>query len=312
MPLFCKTIDGWQSWSEVFCDRQVFAPLIEEILRWHGLPLSPVEGLTPGTNAVFRAGNYVIKLYAPPESTLCDETGGLGEYQAGCAAAAAGLAVPRPVARGTLEDRYTFLYLVMEYLSGQEIGEALAELSAAQKRETGKALRGLCDTLHGANANACSACCVDLLTRSLENPRWQSVPALLAQQLKVRAKAVWQRRERHVLVHGDLTGENVLLLPEGRLALLDFGDAVLAPECYEWPSLFLEGMRADTDVLQGFLDGEPPEAWLEALLDGLSLHDFAGNLIADFARRKGIAIGQLNSLQALRQARLQKVFGRDI
>ena len=104
----------------------------------------------------------------------------------------------------------------------------------------------------------------------------------------------------------------MLLLPEGRLALLDFGDAVLAPECYEWPSLFLEGMRADTDVLQGFLDGESPEAWFEALLDGLSLHDFAGDLIADFARRKGIAIGQLNSLQALRQALLQKVFGREI
>lgn len=308
MALFTRKIDGWQSWSDVFCDAQAFAPLVEEVLRRHGLPQVPVEKLTPGTNAVFRAGGYVVKLYAPPESTLCDETGGLGEYQAGCAAAAVGLKVPRPVARGILEDRYTFVYLVMEYLSGQEIGGVLPVLSAEQKQETGKALRSLCSTLHGANANECPACRIDLLTRSLENPRWRRVPALLAEQLKARAKAVWQRRERHILVHGDLTGENVLCLPAGQLALLDFGDAVLAPECYEWPSLFLEGMQADAAALQGFLEGEPTEAWLEALLDGLSLHDFAGDLIADFARRRGIAMEQLSSLQALRQIFLQRLF----
>ena len=62
---------------------------------------------------------------------------------------------------------------------------------------------------------------------------------------------------KSVFVHGDLTGENVLLLPKregttaaGRLFVLDFGDCQLAPFYYEWPPLVWELFRWDSVMLK--------------------------------------------------------------
>lgn len=308
MALFTKKIDGLQSWSEVFCDEKAFGPLVGEVLRRHGLPEAQARGLTPGTNAVFRAGAYVVKLYAPRESALHDETGGLGEYQASLAAAQAGVALPKPIARGVVEDRYRFDYLIMEYSAGREVGSVIPALTNGEKRRLGAQMRALCDALHGAEVNACPACAVDVLQRSLCNERWAWVPQMLAEQLKERAGMVWNRREVRVLTHGDLTGENLLCSPDGALTVLDFGDAVLAPVCYEWPALFLEGMQADGEVLAGFMGADRAEDWAEALLDGLSLHDFAGNLIAEFAKRKGLDVSEFSDVPALRRFFLKHLF----
>ena len=92
-----------------------------------------------------------------------------------------------------------------------------------------------------------------------------------------------------MLVHADLTGENVLRLPSGEFAVRDFGDAVLAPACVELPSLVLEGLAADADAAAGVFGGWDAADAVEALLDGLSLHDFAGNLVRDFCARRGLS-----------------------
>ena len=69
--LFQKIIDGWASWGRVYCDLPAFEPLIREILRTEGLRQDVrLSRLTPGTNAVFRAEEMVIKIYAPAESGM--------------------------------------------------------------------------------------------------------------------------------------------------------------------------------------------------------------------------------------------------
>ena len=50
-----------------------FAPLIQEIFRREDLPFSPLSPLTPGTNAVFRSGELVVKVFFPKESGLDPE-----------------------------------------------------------------------------------------------------------------------------------------------------------------------------------------------------------------------------------------------
>lgn len=301
MHLFTHTIDGKQDWSRLFCDIGAFAPLVKEVLRRHDLPDAPVTGLTPGTNAVFRAGDYVVKLYAPPESAYDDGVYGRGEWQAGSAAARAGVLLPRPVAYGLLEDAYTFAYMVMEYMTGQELGDVLPACTAAEKSALGAELRTVYDTLHRAEITACSDCCADIVERSLTNFRWQLVPERLAAQCKDRARKV--ALTPRFLVHGDMTGENILRTPQG-MALIDFGDAVVAPLCYELPSLVIEGMRADAAVLAGF-GVTDKDAFMENLLDGLSLHDFAGGLIRSYAAYKGHDLQQIDSIEGLRRL-LQK------
>ena len=308
MGLFAEEIDGWQSWSRIFCNTQLFAPLVKKILARHGLPQVRIENLLPGTNAVFRAGDYVVKIYAPKESGLYDPTDGLGEYQATKCADKLGISVCLPVARGVLWDKYTFAYLITRYITGYALAEVLPQWSSARKTEQGKALFALSNQLHKADVSLCPACQVDLLERTCNNPRWANIPQSLAQQFKQRAKSVLLRRQSLCLVHGDMTGENILLLLPDRFALLDFGDAVIAPEFYEWPSLFLDGMQADSEVIRGFTGGIDVEFWIEQLLDGLCLHDFAANLIVDFAKRKKIDLESLTTIELLSYAFMQYLF----
>ncbi|MBR6790728.1 MAG: hypothetical protein IKM31_07675 [Oscillospiraceae bacterium] len=68
--LFKKEINNWKSWGQVFQDREAFTPLAHAILKEAGFPPVPLGALSPGTNAVFRAGDVVIKIYVPAESGL--------------------------------------------------------------------------------------------------------------------------------------------------------------------------------------------------------------------------------------------------
>ena len=241
--LFWETLQNWADWGRVFADWAAFAPLVREIFRRSGLPMGEVRALPPGTNAVFRVGDLVVKIYAPAETGVGQELGRESEVQAMRAAAAVGVHTAGVVAAGELADRYAFSYLVTRFVSGAALGDVVREGSAAERRAIGRELGEITRRLHGASPNACPACAVDLFARSQDNPRWDMVPPALARELLARAKTVWARRDRRVLVHADLTGENVLRLPSGEFAVLDFGDAVLAPACVELPSLVLGGGR---------------------------------------------------------------------
>ena len=70
---FTETIQNWQDWAAVFQSISAFEPLIRAILQKEKLPLGKVTQLTPGTNAVFRVEQLVIKIYAPKESGM-DQT----------------------------------------------------------------------------------------------------------------------------------------------------------------------------------------------------------------------------------------------
>ena len=63
MNLFKERIENWQDWENVFCSVAAFTPLIEQIFRLENLPFAGVENLKPGTNAVFKVGGYVIKIF---------------------------------------------------------------------------------------------------------------------------------------------------------------------------------------------------------------------------------------------------------
>ena len=68
--IFTEQITGRQDWEKLFQSITAFTLLVEHILTKENLPLSAIENLTPGTNAVFKAGDYVVKIFAPDEAGI--------------------------------------------------------------------------------------------------------------------------------------------------------------------------------------------------------------------------------------------------
>ena len=77
--LFQNNIHNLSSWGQVFQSIEAWEPLINFILKKEKLPVSKIENLEPGSNAVFKSGSHVVKIFAPKES----EPGGFDRRAAG-------------------------------------------------------------------------------------------------------------------------------------------------------------------------------------------------------------------------------------
>ena len=67
MNLFKEEIGNWQDWSNVSQSLFAFSALTNFIFQKENLPLAKLENLPPATNAVFKSGDFVIKIYVPRE-----------------------------------------------------------------------------------------------------------------------------------------------------------------------------------------------------------------------------------------------------
>ncbi len=315
--LFRETICGWESWGRVYQSIEAFRPLIQEIFRRHSLPYQEPEHLTPGTNAVFRVGKRIVKIYAPAESGLPPtwaEAAGMR------LAEAAGIPTAGVVCLGEIHDRYTFPYLVMNAVEGTEAGDwrpgaASSEkaLFAAEVRNLLKALRGCVRTEAAAAEAAASGIPHVFYGNACGSSRWKAFPDSLQAEVERTAKEALE--EEAVFVHGDLTCENVLLLPEAngsssmgkRLFVLDFGDCQLAPFYYEWPPLVWELFRWEPVMLKTCFSEYEKEEFLRILTKAVLLHDFGGNMLQETCRWADIppsSIGNRRQAEELLRLRL--------
>lgn len=284
-PLFGETVECWEDWGRVFQSIPAFSGLIREILRREGLPFSSLEGLTPGTNAVFRSGGLVVKVFFPRESGLDP----VPDFEAEAAVCAwltrHSIPTPRLLAGGFLEDRYRFYYLVTEYFPGKEAGGWLRGASREEKRAFARKLRGVLQRLNRPAEGLLPP--VDLLGRAAGNPRLRRLPAGLVGELRARVQGL--DLSQRVLVHGDLTGENLLVDGQGDPVVIDCADACLAPAWYEYGPIAFELFQCDPVLLSAFA-GEDRIAFAERVLDSVSLHAFGADLLEEAARREGIPV----------------------
>lgn len=282
--LFLHTIDGKDDWARLFQSIEAFQPLIERIFAEHALPFTGVANCTPGTNAVFRVGPYIVKLFAPPESGFSAggeyETERFGLSRAGRIGARA----PRLVAAGTAEDRYRFDYLVMEAVPGQELGDVSASLPDEAKQRIGRELRQFVSQMD----TPCEAFTTHRLRSPEAEARWESFPtAFRAERESYLARAVYGEPG---YIHGDLTSDNILVTPEGELCVIDYADALTAPPEVELACVVCEAFQLEKPYLAGFFGAYDPAALAETCLAGLLLHDFGENIIRDhFAAPQDVA-----------------------
>lgn len=110
-----------------------------------------------------------------------------------------------------------------------------------------------------------------------------------------------------VLVHGDITRDNILLGSNGTLTLIDFADCMVAPDYYELPAIIFELFLCDKDLISVFIGDTDKEEFLETLIKGLSIHIFCGNLLKDYFKRFDIPIDRMKCIDELKQL-LRKQF----
>lgn len=294
--LFTHTITNWFDWGRVFQDKEAFAPLIHAIYAREKMPaLMRIDSLTPGTNAVFRCGDTVVKIFAPRESGLQSDTDFAVETAVLRHLQALGIPTSELLAEGRIEDRYDFPYVILRYVAGVEAGRALPAMERAERATFAQRMRGLTDTLHQPCPGLLPA--IDLRARALTNERLTSLPQRLRGSLTDRARRVSWRQD--VIVHGDLTGENVLLMAEREPVLIDCADSVSGPAWYELAPLVFELFQCDSALVHGYLGADDAEAFVQRLLDSLCLHDFGANILQTWASREAIDLEAIPSIDAV-------------
>ena len=296
--LFTEQIAGWRDWGEVFQSAPAFAPLVGHILEKEGLPAAEIENLTPGTNAVFKAGGYAVKVFAPAESGI-DQTLDLQtELFAVRRANRLGVPAPKLIADGFVEDKYRFAYMITEYINGTEFTRAVKTMTDGEKTAVGRKLRRVTDMM---NTPCGPFNGIDVINGEGRFRRWDAYPERFKAE-RATYIAAHDYGEK-VFVHGDLCGDNILLTPDGGLYIIDFADAALAPAVYEQALAAVELFELDAALLRGYFGDYTADGLAELCFNGLLIHDFGGDIV----RRHIGGLSEFYCLDALRLKLKQRV-----
>jgi serine/threonine protein kinase len=299
MPyLFNKDICDWTTWGQVFQSIDAFEVLIRDIFIKENISLDKIEQCKPGTNAVFKVGNYIINIYAPEESGLNTDSDYYTEVFGMQRANLLSIPIPKLVAKGMVEDKYKFRYLIMEYIDGQTLGDIENKLSDNEKMIIGEKLRSITDELNKACETFND---IHIINRELNNKRWDIFSDDFNNERIEYLKKLILKDE--VYVHGDLNPDNVLLHENGQVYIIDFADALLAPSEYELPAIICELFCLDKAFMKGYFGEESLEDITELCLKGLLIHDFGSNIIrCNFGN-----INEITSIKSLKDKLYQSI-----
>lgn len=270
---FAKEIHNWDSWGAVYQSIEDFRQLIEVIYQKENLSgAEHIFHLTPGTNAVFRAGSYVIKIFAPKESGANTDADYQAEISAMERAIQQGIHAPNVIAASYIQDKYLFRYIIMEFIQGQEAGKVLSGWTLPQKESFVKQLLANLDKLNMPPSKQVDASAIK--QRVVRNTRWNLFSESVRAQI---AEIVTQSSiSQPVYVHGDITAENVMVDDGGQLFIIDFADSTIAPTEYEYPPILFSLFDFDAELIQLFRReiGCGREAFIDKVFLAILLHEF--------------------------------------
>ena len=268
---FAEKIESRDDWFPVFQSVSAFEPLVGHIFERENLPFAGVEKLHPGTNAVFKVGEYVVKIFAPPG--LCQDFGTTIEVELfGMRLAnARGVPSPRLVATGVVEDRYTFRYIVMEYIRGKMLSEVEGSLSFEDKVQIGKNVRKITDRLNVPCENFSP---FDVVEYAVENKEWEveGFPASFLEERLAFLKGFRVAEGEKVYCHGDFHEENILVDDKLNVFLVDFADAMYAPVEYEWVYIVSALFCFERPYMLGFFGKYRAEDIVDLCMKWLPVH----------------------------------------
>ncbi|HJQ96978.1 MAG TPA: aminoglycoside 3'-phosphotransferase/choline kinase family protein [Candidatus Polarisedimenticolaceae bacterium] len=240
------------AWRVLRRDAAAQRPAFEAIAARHGLAASELSVLDKGTHFVWATRRNVIKLFVP----LCAEDASLEttllEMVAGTA-----LPVPQLEAQGELDG---WPYVVMSRVHGEHIGVAWRGLDDGGRARLAGHLGEAMATLASlpreplqARAITQDALLAERLERILVDQRERGGDEALELELR-RFLAELPRLlpADDVVLHADLTDDNVLVSGDRVTGIIDFADAFVGPWTYELaaPACFVtRGSSAHRDAM---------------------------------------------------------------
>ena len=285
MNLFTGQINNWDDWGDIFQSISAFAPLIKHIFRKENLPITEIENLHPGTNAVFKVGEYVIKIFAP-----VGEDSHKGNYGTDVDVELFGMklanerSVPAPklITDGVVDDKYRFRYMIMEYIRGKLLESIESSLTYDDKIVIGQNVRAITDKL---NAPPCSNFTpVNVLDYAKSSKDWleEGFPQSFEAERQIYLANFHINESEKVYCHGDFHCGNVLIDDEMNVYIVDFADAMFAPAEYELLYVISALFCFERPYMVGFFGGDydvddivnlcmiwlPVHAWGHATTEG--------------------------------------------
>ncbi len=292
--LFNEKIASWQDWSKVYQSIPAFEGIILEICRRENIPCEKedIKNVTPGTHAVFKVHEYIVKVFCPKESGFDGSLDASVEKSAMHAANSFGVECPRIVASGEICDKYVFTYIVMDFIEGTEFKDIREKLSYEEIVDIVSQLKVI---LKKMNRPSDAIPALDILSEVKKSERLSVLPESLCQDIIQTAESL--DFSESVLVHGDITDDNTLVAAGNRLKLIDFADCHLAPWYYELPPIVFSFFGCRRDFIDCFRSEMSMEEFTDYFLKGLVIHDFGPDIIKEFCEKFGYNVQEINSLK---------------
>lgn len=292
--LFEQTVDK-DSWGVLFRSIDAFEPLIRAIFERHDLVFTGIENLTPGSNAVFRVGDRVVKIFAPVESGLYNNDFEI-ETEAQKHANNQRVSSPKLLYAGFIRDKYLFEYIIMEFISGQEAEQELLHLSEEQRKNFALQLRQITDKLNVATT---SGIIPKLTVRDcFENNRWEDFSKSFCDNRKSIIKEL--SFDSCTYTHGDLTAENMIIGDGDTVYIIDFADSRIAPSYYEWPPIVFGLFGCNPTMMTAYFGDYHNDNFYEQLTLSILVHEFGAVFIRQLCELENEALNTLTDVLCLK------------
>ncbi|MCL2372311.1 MAG: phosphotransferase [Defluviitaleaceae bacterium] len=282
---FSEKIDGKESWEDLKLKPDVFRPLIENIFLRESLPFSGALSARLGSNAVFKAGNYIVKIFPPSDSGLKGELYYDTELYGQSRAISIGVPTPKILASGIMQDKYNFPYIVSEFIDSVELGQIFNSLTPAEKCTIGQKLREISDQL---NTSCEPFNGIKYPETVIEEGYNGWLTSLGYQKAFLEGRSEYIRsleicKNDLVFCHGDMADCNILYSPGGKLHIIDFAASVLAPVCVDYTYIiFWTGF--DKSLIQGFFGEISIDELVNICFNGFLLSIYSMGMLVNGAK----------------------------
>ena len=297
--VFTKNIKDWASWGEVFQSIPAFEKLIYKIFNRESLCCGGISHLTAGSNAVFRVGSYVVKIFAPVESGMDTQADYTCEMLGMKRAMKLGINIPNVVAASFIKDKYLFRYIIMDYIEGEEAAKVLGSFTDDKKKSFVYQLRENLQKMNTAVSGEFPD--VDIKQRAVKNQRWNIF--LDSVNEKRREIIMDYKMPEQLYVHGDITGDNVIIDNQDKLYIIDFADGRKAPAEYELAPVLFDLFNFDKLMIFEFIKGQNIEEFTDKCFYGILMHEFGAYFMELICKRLiGIKAEELDDIFKVKEA----------
>lgn len=265
--IFNTTLKNKKNWLEANSNSVEVHNLISFICKKEKIRVNNVYPLTPSTNAVYRVGCHVIKVFAPEIVGYPAEHEFKREIFMLINLELCGVNAPRLHSYGNINDKYVFYYIITEFIddsvtaskfmlnsSPHIINDFLTNLQlVVNKIHNIKADKNLTKLLSRK-----PSCC---FKGDLEVERISLVNNFINNEAL----------SQNVYVHSDLTGNNILINKNNKITIIDYEDWMYSNEVIELPAIVFELLNNKVYIKQ-FLKVLNHCDFIEELFIGLLMH----------------------------------------